>query len=566
MHILPILCYLSLLSTCGVLLFAFIRAQRSIRELATQLTYAREEQHQNKIQLTQRSELDNLKDEFISTVSHELRTPLTSIRGALGLLSSGVIGDVDAKAQNLLRIAVTNTDRLIRLINDILDLERMESGRAPLQIRRCSLRELSQQAIESMSGMADANTVHLELAPLTPAQSAAAEALFFDGDSDRILQVLTNLLSNAIKFSPAASTVRIFTEATADSILFKVSDEGRGIPADQLDSIFDRFQQVEPSDARQKGGTGLGLAICRSIVQQHCGSIWAQRNLGPGTTLYVMLPRTIRSTDVLLEELPPPARATGSILVCDDDEGIRTIVNHHLTRQGYTVLKASSGQEALTIAAEHHVEAILLDLYMPGLSGWETLQRLRNSPATAHIPVVILSVLSSTLRPQLTGDAQGWVQKPFNESLLFAELGRVLHAGEGPAHVLLVEDDDDLASVVIASFQDAAVYVEHAASRQQAIRHCITRRPDLIILDLTLPDGDGFSLVEWLRNQPTLDTLPLVVYSGREISEQDMAKLRLGPTEFLTKAKVQPQEVESLVLSMVHNLRSNKLVDLATAS
>ena len=566
MHILPILCYLSLLSTCGVLLFAFIRAQRSIRELATQLTYAREEQHQNKIQLTQRSELDNLKDEFISTVSHELRTPLTSIRGALGLLSSGVIGDVDAKAQNLLRIAVTNTDRLIRLINDILDLERMESGRAPLQIRRCSLRELAQQAIESMSGMADANTVHLELSPLSPAQAAMEESLFFDGDSDRILQVLTNLLSNAIKFSPSASTVRIFTEATADSILFKVSDEGRGIPADQLDSIFDRFQQVEPSDARQKGGTGLGLAICRSIVQQHCGSIWAQRNLGPGTTLYVMLPRTIRSTDVLLEELPPPARATGSILVCDDDEGIRTIVNHHLTRQGYTVLEASSGQEALTIAAEHHVEAILLDLYMPGLSGWETLQRLRNSPATAHIPVVILSVLSSTLRPQLTGDAQGWVQKPFNESLLFAELGRVLHAGEGPAHVLLVEDDDDLASVVIASFQDAAVYVEHAASRQQAIRHCITRRPDLIILDLTLPDGDGFSLVEWLRNQPTLDTLPLVVYSGREISEQDMAKLRLGPTEFLTKAKVQPQEVESLVLSMVHNLRSNKLVDLATAS
>jgi signal transduction histidine kinase/CheY-like chemotaxis protein len=565
MHILPILCYLSLLSTCGVLLFAFIRAQRSIRELAQQLTYAREEQHQNKIQLTQRSELDTLKDEFISTVSHELRTPLTSIRGALGLLSSGVIGDVDAKAQNLLRIAVTNTDRLIRLINDILDLERMESGRAPLQVRRCSLRELAQQAIESMTGMADANTVHLELTPLTPSQAAMEESLFFDGDSDRILQVLTNLLSNAIKFSPAASTVRIFTEATADSILFKVSDEGRGIPPEQLDTIFDRFQQVEPSDARQKGGTGLGLAICRSIVQQHSGSIWAQRNLGPGTTLYVMLPRTIRSTDLIAELPPATVRAQGAILVCDDDEGIRTIVNHHLTRQGYTVIEAASGDEALTLASSNPVEAILLDLYMPGLSGWETLQRLRNTPATAHIPVVILSVLSSTLRPQLTGDAQGWVQKPFNESLLFAELGRVLHAGEGPAHVLLVEDDEDLASVIISSFSDAAVYLDHAASRQQAIRQCITRRPDLLILDLTLPDGDGFSLVEWLRNQPTLNTLPLVVYSGREVSEQDMAKLRLGPTEFLTKAKVQPQEVESLVLSMVRNLRSNKAAVLANA-
>ena len=565
MHILPILCYLSLLSTCGVLLFAFIRAQRTIRHLASELTNAREEQHQDKIQLSHRSELDTLKDEFISTVSHELRTPLTSIRGALGLLSSGVIGDVDAKAQNLLRIAVTNTDRLIRLINDILDLERMESGRAPLQIRRCSLRELAQQAIETMSSMADANTVHIELAPLTPAQAAVADSLFFDGDADRILQVLTNLLSNAIKFSPTASTVRVYTEATADSILFKVSDEGRGIPTEQLDTIFDRFQQVEPSDARQKGGTGLGLAICRSIVQQHSGSIWAQRNLGPGTTLYVMLPRTVRSSD-MATTIPESVISQGSILICDDDEGIRTIVNHHLTRQGYNVIEASSGDQALVLAAENRIEAILLDLYMPGLSGWETLQRLRNNPATAHIPVVILSVLSSTLRAQLTGDAQGWVQKPFNESLLFAELGRVLHSGDGPAHVLLVEDDEDLASVVKASFSDAAVYIEHAASRQQAIRQCITRRPDLLILDLTLPDGDGFSLVEWLRQQPALQSLPLVVYSGREISEQDMAKLRLGPTEFLTKAKVQPQEVEELVVSMVRRLRTNKLGEFAAAS
>src|ERR1700687_1538388 len=399
MHIFSILGYLSLLTTSAVLLFAFMRAQRTIRDLAAQLTQAREQHHQHTLQLTHRSELDHLKDEFISTVSHELRTPLTSIRGALGLLSSGVIGDVDAKAQNLLRIAVTNTDRLIRLINDILDLERMESGRAPLQIRRCSLRDLAQQAIETMTPMADANTVHLELVASTVAQAAYPEALFFDGDADRILQVLTNLLSNAIKFSPPASTVRIHTEATSDSILLKVADEGRGIPTDKLDTIFDRFQQVEPSDARQKGGTGLGLAICRSIVQQHSGSIWAQRKLGVGTTLYVMLPRTIRSTDVLLEELPPPARGAGSILVCDDDEGIRTIVNHHLTRQGYTVLEASSGQEALTIAAEHHVEAILLDLYMPGLSGWETLQRLRNNPLTANLPVVVLSVFSSTLRP-----------------------------------------------------------------------------------------------------------------------------------------------------------------------
>jgi len=193
---------------------------------------------------------------------------------------------------------------------------------------------------------------------------------------------------------------------------------------------------------------------------------------------------------------------------------------------------------------------------MPGLSGWETLQRLRDNPATAEIPVVVLSVLSSTLRPQLTGEAQGWVQKPFNENLLFSELGRVLHHGDGPAYVLLVEDDDDLASVLIANFRDAAVHIDHASTRQQAIRHCLGRRPDLVILDLTLPDGDGYSFVEWLRRQPALRSLPLVVYSGHELSDIEMSKLRLGPTEFLTKAKVQPQEVETLVLSMVRRLRS----------
>src|SRR5260370_3207237 len=257
MHILSLLGYLFLLTTSGVLLVALLRAQRTTRDLAQQLALAREQHHQHTLQLTHRSELDTVKDELISTVPDELRTPLTSIRGALGLLSSGIIGDVDAKALNLLRIAGTNPDRLIRLINDILDLERMESGRAPLQIRRCSLRELAQQAIESMSGMADASTVHLELAPLTPAHSAAIEALFFDGDSDPLLHVLPNPPSNALKFSPSASTVRIFTEATADSILFKVSDEARGIPADQLDTIFHPFHHLEPSPPPPNSPPGL---------------------------------------------------------------------------------------------------------------------------------------------------------------------------------------------------------------------------------------------------------------------------------------------------------------------
>lgn len=537
---------------CFLLGASLVIVSRKNRRLTAELRSLSETHKHQNVELTQRSELDMLKDEFVSTVSHELRTPLTSIRGSLGLLSSGVIGSLDPKAQNLLRIAVNNTDRLIRLINDLLDLERMQSGRATLQIRRCSLRDLAQQAMDTMQGLAQQAQVNLELVCCT--HHPVEDTVYFDGDPDRILQVLTNLISNAIKFSPPASTVRIHAEAMHDKVLLKVVDQGRGIPPEKLDSIFDRFGQVEPSDSKQKGGTGLGLAICRSIVQQHAGSVWAQQNAGAGATFCVMFPRTARSSDPIVP-LEILERGEGSILVCDDDAGIRTVVGEHLRRQGYTVLEASSGHEALRIATANQLEAILLDMYMPGLSGWETLQQLRDNPVTASVPVVVLSVLSSSLRGQLTGEAQGWVQKPFNEHHLFAELARVLGSGEGPAQVLLVEDDQDLASVVLDSFAGADVRLEHAATRQQAIRHCTSKRPDLLILDLTLPDGDGFSFVEWLRQRPETQSLPLVVYSGRDVSDREMSQLRLGPTEFLTKAKVQPQEVEELVRSMVHRIR-----------
>jgi PAS domain S-box-containing protein len=500
--------------------------------------------------VSQRHALERMKDEFISTVSHELRTPLTSIRGALGLLSAGVIGTMNEKASNLLRIAVTNTDRLVRLINDILDLERMESGRAPLHFRTCDLAELVRQAIETMAPMADAAGVKL-VSTIGP--------LPLDADSDRILQVLTNLLSNGIKFSPNGSDITVSAEIAEKSgmLTLRVTDAGRGIPADKLESVFDRFQQVDVADARQKGGTGLGLAICRSIVQQHGGNIWAERNAGRGVTFAMQLPRThaIATTDSpaqLAKELQGPA----TVLVCDDDPGIRTIVAEQLRQHGYAVIEADRGEQAIAMAIESSPDAILLDLYMPGLSGWETLNRLKRNALTADIPVVVLSVLSPSERPRLAGDAAGWVQKPFNENLLLTELGRVLHGSEGPTHILLVEDDHDLAVIILASFERAGIHISHAATRQEAIAMCRSQKPDLLILDLMLPDGDGFGVIDWLRRHPEMRTLPVVVYSGHEVSEREMGQLRLGPTQFLTKAKVQPKDVEALVLTMVRQSRA----------
>jgi signal transduction histidine kinase/DNA-binding response OmpR family regulator len=540
------------------------KQQRSIGELSEALKRSQEYAEQQKHKLAQRSDMDVVKDEFISTVSHELRTPLTSIRGALGLLSAGLLGNVDGKAQNLLRIASSNTERLIRLINDILDLERMESGRAPLKLRRCSILDLAREAVDTMTPMADGASIHLELTCDAPRDS-----IYFDADPDRILQVLTNLLSNAIKFSPEDSKVSVQIDSDTNSVALKVVDRGRGIPADKLDAVFDRFQQVESGDASKKGGTGLGLAICRSIIQQHGGAIWAQPNQsGPGTTLWMQLSRSARASDTALPSLiaGPGERGEGLILVCDDDPGIREVVAEQLRQHGYEIMEASSGEEVIAIAREQAarardhsglpISALLLDLYMPGLSGWETLQRLKESPATASIPVVVLSVIPATERALLAGEAQGWVQKPFNENLLLAELGRVLRAKAGPGQILLVEQDQSQAQAILGGFEQAGIRIDHAATLQQAVDRCLLGAPDLIILDLTLPDGDGFSLVDWLRRQPALRTMPLVVYSSREVSEAEMQKLRLGPTQFFTKAKVRPSEVEELVLGMVSRLRN----------
>lgn len=271
--------------------------------------------------------IEKMKNEFVSVVSHELRTPLTSIRGSLGLLFSGKLGELSPKAYRMLEIAVNNTDRLVRLINDILDLERIESGKVELLKQTCNVADLMTAAAEVMQTMA-------ERAGVTFAVSTVPETLpQLWADSDRLLQLLTNLLSNAVKFSHSGNTVWLTAEiqelscqrlmssigvspvsnqllleknhglltknidAPAAShnlgekaILFKVKDQGRGIPAEQLETVFGRFQQVDTSDSRAKGGTGLGLAICRSIVISHGGQIWVESTLGEGSTFYVMIP------------------------------------------------------------------------------------------------------------------------------------------------------------------------------------------------------------------------------------------------------------------------------------
>ncbi|MDB9315734.1 PAS domain S-box protein [Spirulina sp. CS-785/01] len=252
------------------------------------------------VDITERKAVEQMKDEFLSVASHELRTPLTSIRGSLGLLATGQLGNLHEKGQQMLKIAVNNTDRLTRLLNDILDLERIKSGRVQIVHQHCDAVELLIQAAQAMQAMADQAQVKLCL------QVNAAQKLFTEidvtnvaslaaplplwADPDQILQTLTNLISNAVKFSPVQGEVSIGVTEEENRILFRVTDHGRGIPADKLETIFARFQQVDASDSREKGGTGLGLPICREIIRKHQGEIWVESSFGEGSTFYFTLP------------------------------------------------------------------------------------------------------------------------------------------------------------------------------------------------------------------------------------------------------------------------------------
>jgi PAS domain S-box-containing protein len=498
--------------------------------------------------ISQRYALDRLKDEFISTVSHELRTPLTSIRGALGLLSSGILGDMSDKAANLLRIALTNSDRLVRLINDILDLERVQSGREPLAFRSVQLAEIVRQAIDGMQPVAEAAGVQL-IHDTTQVEIAA--------DPDRLLQVLTNLLSNAVKFSPPNSVISVMLRPGVTGVILSVIDQGRGIPADKLEAIFGRFQQVDASDSRQKGGSGLGLAICRTIVLQHSGRIWAERNPVHGSTFRVFLPyRPVPGETPGEGSLSEPGQ--GTVLLADANEATRPEIAAQLTRHGYHVVQTATVEQTLA-AAHKGVQAILLDTALDGINGWEILPLLRRLDPEAGTPVVLLSVDNLQIPADLPAHAQGRVEKPLNEDALLGELARVLCGPGEKARILIVEDDVDLARVIGDLFSRDTIrdtiQVQLAHSLQAALDACLDFKPQLLVLDIGLPDGDGFNLVDWLRRHENLARLPLVVYSGREFSPAERSQLTLGPTHFLAKARVQPQQLEALVLTMLRSSR-----------
>jgi PAS domain S-box-containing protein len=488
--------------------------------------------------ITARHEIEKMKDELVSVVSHELRTPLTSIRGALGLLAGGLLRSQPEKGERMLEIAVSNTDRLVRLINDILDLERMESGKMTMEKQACSAADLMTQATESIRDLA-------EKAGVTVFVSPHAARLWVD--PDRIIQAFINLLSNAIKFSPRGGTIRLSATLQADQILFQIKDQGRGIPQEKRESIFERFQQVDASDRREKGGTGLGLPITRKIVEQHGGRIWVESTLGQGSTFSFTLP--FLSAKTVLVGL---SSGTRKVLVCAVEADICCAVRAVFDPLGYTVMASSSWQEAIELAAIDCPDVIFLDSSLPGMESFEPISALRQESHARDIPVIGLGGTAPDKAHLAAMGMAGWVEKPLNEGSLLHALGSVLAKASERPRVLVIEDDVDLGRVLTTIFERHGAVVLHAQTGREAIQVCPKFIPDLLVLDVLMPELDGFGVVEQLRQHEQLQHLPLAVYSVKELDDSEKARLRLGESIFMTKSRLTPQEFEQRAIGLLN--------------
>lgn len=467
--------------------------------------------------ITERKKVEQMKTEFISTVSHELRTPLTSISGALALVLGNVTGELPEKARLMLDMAARNSERLTLLINDILDLEKIEAGRLDFDFRIVDLVDLARRALEDNEGYARKHQVRLVLDNSVKQASVLA-------DEHRLLQVFSNLISNAVKFSPENGVVEVSVVTHGSGFRTAVRDYGAGIPQEFHRQIFQRFAQADSSDSREKGGTGLGLSITKAIVERHDGEVSYETEAGVGTVFHFDIPAWQAVTE--LDKTVSGIR----VLICEDNPDVASVLADMLEPEGLVCDIAASAAGARTLLAKNDYRLMLLDLTLPDADGLIFLQELREAPVTAQLPVIVVSGRAHEGRAAFQGDAVtvvDWIQKPVNQLRLEQALQEALRRVNRP-RILHLEDDPDIVQVTQVLLEKMADVI-HVENLQEARQLIAEQSIDLVILDLGLPDGSGLELLDELKGH-----CPVVIFSAqipnRDITEQVVAALTKSAT------------------------------------
>jgi DNA-binding response OmpR family regulator/anti-sigma regulatory factor (Ser/Thr protein kinase) len=436
----------------------------------------------------------------VSTVSHELRTPLTSIRGALGLVLGKMSDQLPAKALKLLETAERNSERLTLLINDILDLEKIESGRLEFQFRPLDLGALAQQALSANEGYAAQHGVKLRLSECPDKAGVWA-------DEHRLMQVFANLLSNAVKYSPQGGEVELSVREQNGHYRVGVRDHGRGIPQAFRERVFQRFAQADSSDTREKGGTGLGLSITRAIVEHHRGRIDYDSEEGVGTEFFFELPAW---REVVEADRSDPHRA--QVLICEDNPDVAFVLAQLLEQEGWCSDIAATVDAARALLANKPYRALMLDLSLPDGDGLAFVRELREQEHTRELPVIVVSGRAEEGRTAWSGDALAvvdWLQKPVDRERMSRALRQAMRNGHKP-RILHVEDEPDVIQVTQALTEEVGEY-NYATSLREARRLLGAEQFSLVILDVSLPDGSGLELLDEIKGR-----CEVMVFSGHE--------------------------------------------------
>lgn len=492
------------------------------------------------------------KSDFLANMSHEIRTPMNGILGFAEILLNQDLSDEQRESVKAISLC---GEQLLELINDILDLSKIESGKMVLEEADFGIEKVLTEAITTIRQKAQDKGLEIRV----HFQNDMPKK--FIGDSTRIRQVLSNLLSNAVKFTPEGSVAISVSkgqgECLSDDIFplqIEVSDTGIGIPREKRELIFEAFTQAEGSIARKFGGTGLGLAICRSLVDLMGGEIWVKSNEPGGSTFSFCIPVKVFIDEA--SQLISPESESGldgaTILVVEDDWVARQIIEIHLKKAGYNVISTAAGKEAVLYARRYRPHAIILDLLLPDLSGWQVLQELKKSETTQDIPVIICSILPEKEKAISLG-AVDYIEKPVREKILLEKVRKYVSLQLcAECHVVLVDDEEPVLDYLGAVFKGSGYILHRFNDPKDALIYLLTGgNAHAIILDLLMPGMDGFEFLNRLRANRQTSKIPVLIYTAKNLTTEDYEKLNNKYQSILEKSSIKPsmlvEEISQLV-------------------
>ncbi|HLY99070.1 MAG TPA: response regulator [Candidatus Angelobacter sp.] len=498
-----------------------------------------------------------LKSKFLASMSHELRTPLNAIVGFSGLLADELAGPLNEKQRRFVGHIKQGSAHLLQLINDILDLSKIEAGQLDIHCQDFDLQEALPEVLSTIRPLATASGVTL--------RGDLEISIFVHADRVRFRQILYNLLSNAVKFTPREGEVAVKCIQQEDMVRISVSDTGGGIRPEDQAVIFEEFRQLEGEAKHQ--GTGLGLAITRRLVEQHGGKIWLESEVGKGTLFQFTLPagkaapHTPQVFPIDMAETQTESRPL--VLVVDDDSSSRELLANYLQDAGYRTATACSAQEALEMAKRLRPSAITLDIMMPGASGFEALLNLKSTNLTSDIPIVVVTITEQQKMGFALGAAD-YLIKPVEKSVLTNAIHKHIRQQRTVgASVLAVDDDPKALELLEVTLRMSGYETLTAASGKTALEILATSNVCAIFVDLLMPEMDGLELIHRIRRQPSLRDIPIFVLTAKRLTEDEFAILTRQTQALLSKDNSWDQELIAAIEKSVRKSKTGKLMESA---